>query len=173
MTQPCPRQTNEAVLPVQKDHKSHWEIRDGVETCSYCGSLSPAEFFKAISEKRTLGPTDKNYKVYVDVPHPNAGQPSVISSANHDPQGDGWVEVTKENIDDLPLDAYQRENYLGHWVKIAPQSDTLHAKFYFQHLSDDERTKFIELLNAHELVIGMPGHFYQLPFFIKPGGDSA
>ena len=41
------------------------EIRDN-GTCSFCGSLSQEEFFKAVEEGKVLGPTDKNYKVYVD-----------------------------------------------------------------------------------------------------------
>jgi hypothetical protein len=35
------------------------------KTCSYCGSLSEAAFFEALDAKEKLGPTDKNYKVYV------------------------------------------------------------------------------------------------------------
>lgn len=73
-------------------------------TCSYCGSLSEDSFFQAIEAGVKLTPTDKNYKIYVDVKVHGAG------------------------------------------------------KFYFQHLSDEGKTKFIELMNA-------PGYFYVLPFF--------
>lgn len=39
-------------------------------TCSYCGSISPAEFFTLVESGASIGPTDKNYKAYVDVgPH--------------------------------------------------------------------------------------------------------
>ena len=34
-------------------------------TCNYCGSLSPVQFFKAIEDECEIGPTDKNYKVYI------------------------------------------------------------------------------------------------------------
>ena len=35
-------------------------------TCNYCGSLSPVQFFKAIEDECEIGPTDKNYKVYIE-----------------------------------------------------------------------------------------------------------
>jgi len=82
--------------------------RDG-KTCSYCGSLSPDEFLRRIEAGHELGPTDKNYKVYLN--HP-------------------W------------------------------------GKFYFQHLSVEQKQKFVDLINTKKLNIGYPGHFYVLPFFI-------
>ena len=33
--------------------------------CSFCGSISPDEVFKAIDDEVNLSPTDKDYKVYV------------------------------------------------------------------------------------------------------------
>jgi hypothetical protein len=42
--------------------KDHWRS-DG--TCSYCGSLSPETLFEALACGAELGPTDKNYKLYV------------------------------------------------------------------------------------------------------------
>lgn len=39
------------------------EWRDG--TCSYCGSMRPDDLFAAIAVGAEIGPTDKNYKVYV------------------------------------------------------------------------------------------------------------
>jgi hypothetical protein len=62
MTQPCPRQTHEAVLPSQLEHKSRWR-EDGA--CSYCGSMHPEALFAAIEAGEFLTPTDKSYKVYV------------------------------------------------------------------------------------------------------------
>jgi hypothetical protein len=44
---------------------------------------------------------------------------------------------------------------------LGPNGD----KFYFQHLSHEQRTRFIELLNARTMRIGYPGHFYRRPFF--------
>ena len=39
------------------------------------------------------------------------------------------------------------------------------GKFYFQHLSDEQRREFVALLNAKAFPVGYPGHFYVLPFF--------
>lgn len=41
------------------------------------------------------------------------------------------------------------------------------GKFYFQHLSETQRTRFIELHNEGRLKIAYPGHFYTTPFFCK------
>lgn len=40
-------------------------------------------------------------------------------------------------------------------------------KFYFQHLSEEGRKRFIEMMNAGTLNVGVPGHFYVLPFFAE------
>lgn len=39
------------------------------------------------------------------------------------------------------------------------------GKFYFQHLSGEQRREFVALLNAKAFPVGYPGHFYVLPFF--------
>jgi hypothetical protein len=41
------------------------------------------------------------------------------------------------------------------------------GKFYFQHLDEPQRGRFIELLNAGSLNIGYPGRFYVTPFFAR------
>lgn len=41
------------------------------------------------------------------------------------------------------------------------------GKFYFQHLSSEEQTRFIDLVNSKAMKIGIPGHFYVLPFFAR------
>lgn len=42
-----------------------WLPRDGVDRCSYCGSLSPEEFFKRVGDGQKVCPTDKSYKAYI------------------------------------------------------------------------------------------------------------
>ena len=44
-----------------------------------------------------------------------------------------------------------------------------HGKFYFQHLTVEQKRRFVEMLNNRDLLIGVPGHFYVLPFFIQRG----
>jgi hypothetical protein len=41
------------------------------------------------------------------------------------------------------------------------------SKFYFQHLTLEQRHRFIELLNAGTMKIGFPGRFYSRPFFVQ------
>lgn len=69
-------------------------------------------------------------------------------------------------------------------------ADGVHSKFYFQHLDEEQRHRFIDLYNSVadanriretrqpevEIVVnvpgpkvGFPGHFYRLPFFVKVG----
>lgn len=43
-----------------------WKTRkDNKRTCSYCGSLHPNDFIDAVTAGIEIGPTDKDYKVYV------------------------------------------------------------------------------------------------------------
>ena len=35
-------------------------------TCSWCGSMSPEYLFEAIEAGLEIGPTDKNYKIYIN-----------------------------------------------------------------------------------------------------------
>lgn len=41
------------------------------------------------------------------------------------------------------------------------------AKFYFQHLSDEDKTKFIKLANEHKFNLSVPGYFYTTPYFCQ------
>jgi hypothetical protein len=40
------------------------------------------------------------------------------------------------------------------------------GKFYFQHLSIEQKRTFIDHLNADTMNIGIPGHFFSKPFFL-------
>jgi hypothetical protein len=39
------------------------------------------------------------------------------------------------------------------------------VKFYYQHLTDVQKTEFIALINARVVKIGHPGYFYVTPYF--------
>lgn len=41
------------------------------------------------------------------------------------------------------------------------------GKFYYQHLSEEQRREFVALLNDGTMRVGYPGYFYVLPFFAK------
>ncbi len=100
----CPRRS-EAPYQITEPPDS-WDNQDG--TCSYCGSISPAEMFRRVEAGVKVEPTDKNYKIYI-------GQ----------------------------------------------------NKFYLQHLTVEERHKFIKLYNDKVMQMAYPGYFYRLPFFMK------
>lgn len=110
-------------------------------TCSYCGSLNPDEFMRRLEARDvTLVPTDKSYKVYVE--------------------GPGFTQTFR----DCPRDAICKgPEECTHWATRAVGG----TKFYFQHLSPEQQVRFIELYNSRCLRIGVPGYFYQLPFFCR------
>lgn len=107
-TMTCPRRMKDSGPWEHKENLDEWTF---VKTCTFCGSLHPAEFLWRVEAGEPVVPTDKNYKAYL----------------NDDP----W------------------------------------AKFYYQHLSKEQRLRFIELYNNKTMKIGMPGYFYVRPFFIR------
>ena len=40
------------------------------------------------------------------------------------------------------------------------------GKFYFQHLNEQEKQKFVDLLNQKKMKLQHPGYFYARPFFV-------
>lgn len=164
----CPRRNEFGAYGRGVENEDTWRENN---TCSYCGSLNQDELMRHLEEGNIrLDPTDKNYKVYVEgLPDPDAGKPTIYSSANFEQTGEGWVKVTPENIDTLPLSKWQRENYNDgkHWVKVEPTRALAHHKFYFPHLTKEQKIRFVELLNAERLNIGYPGRFYVSPYFIE------
>lgn len=63
----CPRRMNEMGPWKPEPGLDTWETRWGSNQtyCSFCGSLNPVLFLSLMRKGCTLGPTDKNYKVYV------------------------------------------------------------------------------------------------------------
>ncbi len=43
-----------------------------------------------------------------------------------------------------------------------------HAKFYYQHLSEEQGRRFVDLVNEGKVKLAYPGHFYVRPFFMAP-----
>lgn len=46
------------------------------------------------------------------------------------------------------------------------------GKFYYQHLSEEQRAEFIALLNDRKVAFDYPGHFTVLPYFIRTEAAS-
>ena len=66
MTHPCPRMAevgHGSKSPFKLPTDSKW--RDN-NTCSWCGGLNPDVALNMIENGAIVGPTDKNYKIYVD-----------------------------------------------------------------------------------------------------------
>jgi|GEM_PF-1478368 len=147
--------------------------RDGRRVCSYCGSMHPDDFIKAVESGCKLGPTDKNYKVYVDLPHPHPEKLRVVSSQNFEPpDATGYIKIDNAEL----ARKYGRSTWAaGHveWIKLGPNGPVAHGKFYFQHLNDYQRSRFVELINSDKVVVGFPGHFYVLPYFCRRAGVAA
>lgn len=160
--------------------------------CPYDGSMHPDEFMAYLEKPGTrLTPTDKNYKVYIDVASDEPEQMRRVSSTSRRPgerrpDGGEWLtwEEAVERHPELRA-AYEDhldyiENHTApshpwrtdtHWIQVAPRGERRESKFYFEHLSDEQKTRFIELLNAGKLNLREPGHFYRLPFFITRGAS--
>lgn len=175
----CPRRAESGLhlenspFKIAGADKDEWR-KDG--TCSYCGSMNQDKFMEYLEAGSvTLGPTDKSYKVYVEgVPNPNAGKPVIRTSASgpkdYVPEGKGWIKVTP--LSRVTLPHFAKGHSDGSYVKVEPDGPHLFSKFYFQHLSQDQMIRFVELLNAQKLNIGYPGHFYTKPFFIAYRSDN-
>lgn len=174
-------------------YKQQRGMANGIESlhCSYDGSLHPDVFMEWLDKPgTTLTPTDKNYKVYIRVASDDTDEMRVVSSTSREqrPGDDQGMEYGREwmayedAVERYPelRDDYERHlrhiETLGsshpwrhetHWVQVGPRGNTREDKFYFEHLSDEQKTKFVEMLNAKKLNLDYPGHFYRLPFFIS------
>lgn len=154
----CPRRA-ESGMAIARTGRDWWERRDGHLSCSYCGSLSPDEFFAAVEAGAEVTPTDKNYKAYIDLPSPNAGQVVQIGTDS----GPAYDAEGKPNLPDLTF----QEEMTGHYDRpiMGTAGATVMAKFYFQHLDAAAQQRFIDLINEKKMKLRMPGYFYRLPFF--------
>jgi hypothetical protein len=148
--------------------------KDGIRldaTCSYCGSITEEAFLAACVRGDQLGPTDKSYKVYVDLPEGEPDRLRVLSHATFLPSNSGERYVRGADLSEEQRAIVQQEGITfreDDYYQFAPRGSIKHAKFYFQHLTQAGCEKFIELLNAKRLNIGYPGRFYVLPFFCVP-----
>ena len=162
----CPRRVGElGPWDPSEDNLDSWRAdRDGLRTCSFCGSMHPDDFLKAVEDGLEIGPTDKTYKAYVHgYPDPRAGEQRIVGITNSVQQPDGWTGVDRKIRRQLKRDGYA----LGTYVLFGRRS-TLELKFYFQHLDQAQRERFIELYNDGTMQLGYPGHFYTRPFFTTP-----
>lgn len=77
---------------------------------------------------------------------------------------DDFMQAVRAGVEVGPTD----KNYKAYMT--GPGFD--HAKFYYQHLSVEQRGKFVQMINDKTMKIGEPGYFYTLPFFAVPAEDA-
>lgn len=154
--------------------------------CSYDGSMHPDEFMAYLDEPGTeLTPTDKNYKVYISIASKEADEMRIGVSTTRatppDPAYGGEWMTHEDAVERYPelRDEYEKRKRLidttapshpwrtqTNYVQVGPRGDRRESKFYFEHLSEEQRRRFAELLNAGKLNLREPGYFYRLPFFL-------
>lgn len=135
----------------------HWR-EDG--TCSHCGGMRPSLILKAIREGSEVEPTDKNYKIYVNMPDPDVGKMEVFAGRNHPPEaGDtSWLHVDEALKAAHPHINFN--NHFGEWVQIGPRRATRNVKCYFNHFSESQAVEFVLLAHTGKMKLAYPGHFY-------------
>ena len=58
------------------------------------------------------------------------------------------------------------KNYKAYLGSPEPGGGSMETKFYFQHLSDEQKREFVDLHNAGRIAFTSGGGFYRLPFFM-------
>ncbi len=126
------------------------------DSCSYCGSLNPDTLMSRLeSADIRLGATDKNYKVYVE----NDGGASFKQTYRDCPHDKEMVGAAGNKY---TTSSCEGPSVCTHWVTREMSS----AKFYFQHLNDEQKKRFIELLNDKKIKF-QGGGFYVMPYFCQ------
>lgn len=133
----CPRRILEAPLDKKGELLDGWDLAG---ECSYCGSVSPGVLFARLNAGNVIvTPTDKNYKIYLDA---TPGSPLFRRQFRTDNDSSG--DPTK-------------------WVWGSAEVPTV--KFYFQHLTLEQREQFIALYNDKKMQMAYPHQFYVTPYF--------
>lgn len=171
--QTCPRRMGE-YGPWQRDEgMDSWTTGHGMAgqdviglSCSFCGSLNPDRFMELVRDGWEVGPTDKNYKAYLRQP---------LTAEEEAQQKADWIQrdATARAVHEIgERDGKTPEQIAAdldqQWGKYPHSSGGPEAKFYYQHLSQEQRDEFIELHNTRRMRISYPGHLYVLPFFAGP-----
>ena len=169
----CPRRSETPMVQARGNDFWSKDTESGYRRCSCCGSMHPDDLFEMIEKKTCeISGTDKNYKIYVDAPHPHVGAPRIFSSCSH--PSHGYEKLTEDRAKQAGLDSYAIHAHLGGYVKIDRQGPRANLKFYYMHLSDEQRNRFIELYNSRQLPLEPQFGLYRTPYFATKviKGDS-
>jgi hypothetical protein len=133
-------------------------------TCSYCGSLEPGRFLDLIEAGWLLEATAKDYKAYL---HRRLSEQEIAQRqqdwlAGTVAQAVRRVEEaagkTPDEIDLLLARRWEKER--GDWAATCAE-----AKMYYQHLSVEQKRRFIELFNNRTMQFTRLGRFTVDPYF--------
>lgn len=180
--QTCPRRMTDWGPWQREEDLDTWDLKHGVigqgdigPGCSFCGSLHPDRFMELVRGGWVVGPTDKSYKAYLGKPRTDED----IAGRKARFLADGYGGIAQA-IRDLgardgktaeQIEADLEEHWATRQLPLIAGGCGQEAKFYYQHLSDDQRAEFIALYNGRQMKIGYPGHLYTLPFFCRPAGE--
>lgn len=137
--------------------------------CTYCGSMPADAFMEAVRTGVEIGATDKSYKFYVSgLP---LGEPTLrcTSSSNH--RGIDfrpYNELTKPEKRAVKAAGYgkRKDQFFGGFQTYT----TYEAKFYTQHLSEEQGWEFAELRKAG-VIVWQGGIAPYVPLYI-PGPST-
>lgn len=134
----------------------HWRANN---TCSHCGGLRPSLALLAIQGGAKVTPTDKNYKMYLELPNPEVGKLRIIGSRNFESgRDDGFQKVTPELIAAHPHIDFR--HHMNDWVQLSPHTATRTAKVYFNHFSESQAVELVRLWLSGKINFEYPGSFY-------------
>ena len=176
--QTCPRRMTDWGPWPREESLDEWNTQGGVIgqeriglSCSFCGSLHPDRFMELVREGWVVGPTDKGYKAYLG--KPRTEEDIARRKAQFMAGGYGGIAAAirdlgiKDGKTPEQVTADLEEHWATRELPLIADGCGQEAKFYYQHLSGDQRREFIEMVNDGRMKIGYPGHFYRLPFFCR------
>lgn len=155
-----------------------WSTRAGLigqpSGCTYCGSLPSAMFMDQVRAGAKVGPTDKPYKLYIDVPSRGTSTLRVISSSNS-PSGGlthyrDLSRAEKKAVKEYASSGYPK-GFKDHYYGLTTWDATTEAKFYTHHLTEEQGWEFHTLWREHKINWGYPGAPYTRLYI--PGPSSA
>lgn len=140
------------------NQRNEWRADD---TCSFCGGWRPSRFLEAIAQGCEVTPTDKSYKLYIDVPDPDAGKMRIYGSSNsvEKPSGDGWERWDNARA---KADGWgEKDDPDDNWMLIGPTPALKTMKCYTNHFSEAQAVAFVELCETGKVKFKFPGHLYR------------
>lgn len=133
----------------------HWMEGD---VCSHCGGVRPSIILKAIAAGAEVIPTDKAYKIYVELPEAKPEEIIIVGTANFKPDHGDYVQATPDIIAKYGAG---RQLTPEHYVQLRPRGPFNRVKCYTNHFSEAQALEFVRLVETGKMKIGHPGQFYR------------